>query len=124
MMVPPNGHPTRNSPSRYPTIGGSEAYHTQTPNAGMIRNLNLDFNAVWFQTIMESIQRMVPEGSTLIALTQQGMEAANLIIAERSAGNPQREPSIRKRSDDRVRRARSEAASSASPNRRLAYNNV
>jgi hypothetical protein len=46
------------------------------------------------QTIMEIIQRMPPEGSPLIALAQQGDEVANYVIAERSAGNPQREPSV------------------------------
>jgi hypothetical protein len=54
----------------------------------MIRNLNPDFNAIRLQTIMESIQWMSPEGSPLVALAQQGAEAANFIIAQRSADNP------------------------------------
>jgi hypothetical protein len=54
----------------------------------MIQNLNLDVNVVRLQTIMESIQCMAPEGSPLVALARQGTEAANYIIAERSAGNP------------------------------------
>jgi hypothetical protein len=48
----------------------------------MIHNLNLDFNATWLQTIMESIQRMAAEGSPLVALAEQGAEAANFVIAE------------------------------------------
>jgi hypothetical protein len=44
-------------------------------------------------------------------------EAANLVIVEKSASVPWREPSIG--DNDRARRARSEAASSTSPNRRL-----
>jgi hypothetical protein len=43
---------------------------------------------------MESIQRMAPEGSPLVALAQQRAEAANYVIAERSANNPQAEPSV------------------------------
>jgi hypothetical protein len=57
---------------------------------------------------MESIQHMTPEGSPLIALAKQGAEAADLIIAERSAGNPQRELSV---GNDRARRAQSEVTS-------------
>jgi hypothetical protein len=53
-----------------------------TPNDGMIRNLNSDFNVIWLQTIMDSIQRMAPEGSHLVALAQQEAEAANFIIAQ------------------------------------------
>jgi hypothetical protein len=43
---------------------------------------------------METIQRMAPEGSPLVALAQQGAELANLVVAEKSVGNPRREPSI------------------------------
>jgi hypothetical protein len=75
----------------------------------------MDFNAVWVQAIMESIQRMTPDGSPLALLTQQEAEAANLIVAEKSGGKPWREPSVGH--NDRARRAQSEAASSASPNR-------
>jgi hypothetical protein len=60
---------------------------------------------------------MAPNGSPLATLAQQGAEAANLIIIEKSADVPQREPSID--DNDRARHARSEAASSASPNHRL-----
>jgi hypothetical protein len=42
---------------------------------------------------METIQRMAPDDSPLTLLAQQGAEAANLIIAEKSAGVPQGEPS-------------------------------
>jgi hypothetical protein len=71
---------------------------------------------------MESIQRMAPEGSPLVALASQGVEAANYVIVQRSADNPRGEASIGNRSNDRVKRARSEAASSASDNRCLADN--
>jgi hypothetical protein len=63
------------------------------PNDGMIQNLNPDFNVVRLQSIMESIQRMPHEGSPLVALAQQGAEAVNYVIAQRSINNP-REPSI------------------------------
>jgi hypothetical protein len=48
----------------------------------MIQNLNPDFNAMQLQTIMVSIQRLAPEGSTLVTLAQQGVEAVNYIIAQ------------------------------------------
>jgi hypothetical protein len=66
---------------------------------------------------METIQRITPDGSPLAVLSQQGAEATNIVIAEKSAGIPRREPSVT--DNDRARRARSEVASSASPNRRL-----
>jgi hypothetical protein len=104
-MVAPNGDLSHNSSSRYPTIGRSEASNAQTPNDGMIRNLNPDFNAIRLQTIMESIQRMTPEGSPLIALAQHGADVVNVIIAQRSIGNPRGEPSIDNQSNDRGKRA-------------------
>jgi hypothetical protein len=61
----------------------------------LVWNLNLDFNVVRVQAIMETIQ----------------------LIAEKSAGIPRREPSID--DNDQARCARSEAASSTSPNRHL-----
>jgi hypothetical protein len=70
VMVAPAGGPSQNSSSRYPTIGRSEVFDARTPNDGMIRNLNLDFNTIRLQIIMESIQRMAPEGSLLVALAQ------------------------------------------------------
>jgi hypothetical protein len=84
---------------------------------GSIQNLNPDFNAVQVQAIIETIQRMVPNGSPLAVLAQQGAEAVNLVIVEKSAGFPRREPSIG--DNNQARRAQSEAASSASPNRHL-----
>jgi protein required for attachment to host cells len=83
----------------------------------LVRNLNLDFNVVRVQAIMKTIQCMTPDGSPLAVLTQQGAEAANLIVAKKSTDIPRREPSID--NNDRARRARSEAASSASPNHRM-----
>jgi hypothetical protein len=73
---------------------------------------------------MESIQYMAQEGSALIALVQQGTELVNLMVVERSAGNPQREPLVGNRFNDRVRRAQSEVASSASGNCHLADNDA
>jgi hypothetical protein len=49
-------------------------------------------------------------------------EATNLIVVEKSTGVPRREPSGGH--NDRERRARSEVASSFSPNRRLAGNDA
>jgi hypothetical protein len=121
-MVAPNGDHSHNNSSRYPTIGRPEASEARTPNATMIRNLNLAFNTVRLQTIMETIQRIAPEGSPLMALAQQGAEVVNLIVVEKSVGNPQMEPSVG--NNDRARHVRSEAASSASSNHRLADNDT
>jgi hypothetical protein len=123
-MVAPNGDLSHNSSSRYSTIGRSEAFDARMPNDGMIQNLNLNFNAIRLQTIMESIQRMTPEGSPLIALAQQGAEVVNVVVAQRSASNPRGEPSVGNRSNDRGKRAQSEASSSASGNRCLADNDT
>jgi hypothetical protein len=67
---------------------------------------------------------MAPEGSPLVALAQQGAEVANYVIAQRPACNPRGEPSVGNRSNDRVNRARSEAASLSSGNRHLADNDA
>jgi hypothetical protein len=123
-MVVPTEAPSHNSCSRYPTIERSEMSDAQTPNNGMIQNLNSNFNAVRLQTIMESIQRMAPEGSPVVALAQQGVEAVNYVIAQRSADNPRGEPSVDKRSNDRAKQTQSEAAALASGNRRLADNDA
>jgi hypothetical protein len=93
-------------------------------NDGMIRSLNLNFNATRLQTIMKSIQHMTLESSPLVALAQQGAEATNYVITEWSTDNPRGEPSIGNRSHNRAKRARSEIASSASDNRRLADNDA
>jgi hypothetical protein len=66
-MVAPNGDQSNNTSSRYPTIGRSEASDAQTPSGSLVRNLNLDFNAVRVQAIMETIQCMVPDGSPLLS---------------------------------------------------------
>jgi hypothetical protein len=92
-MVAPNEDQLRHSSSGYPTIGRSEASDARTPSTGLIQNLNPDFNAVRVQAIMETIQRMAPDGSPLALLAQQGAEAANLVVAEKSTGIPRREPS-------------------------------
>jgi hypothetical protein len=71
---------------------------------------------------METIQRMAPDGSPLAFLAQQGAKAVNLVVAEKSASGPQREPSTGH--NNWARHARSEAASSASRNEHLAKNDV
>jgi hypothetical protein len=76
-MVAPNRDRSRNSSSGYPTIGRSETPGAQTPSAGLVQNLNLDFNVVRVQVIMETIQRMTPDGSPLALLAQQGAEVVN-----------------------------------------------
>jgi hypothetical protein len=70
IMVAPAGGSSQNSSSRYPTIERSEVSDARTPNDRMIRNLNPDFNAIWFQTIIESIQWMTPKGCPPVALAQ------------------------------------------------------
>jgi hypothetical protein len=67
-MVAPAKGPSQNSSSRYPSIGRSDGSDAQTLNDEMIQNLNSDFNTIWLQTIMESIQRIGPEGSPLVDL--------------------------------------------------------
>jgi hypothetical protein len=113
LMVAPDGDRARNSSSGYLTIGRSEVTGAQTPSMGLDRNLNPDFNVIWVQAIMETIQRMAPNGSPLALLAQQGAEAANLIVAEKSVGVPRGEPPVGH--NDQAGRARSEVASSASP---------
>jgi hypothetical protein len=88
IMVASARAPSHNSSSSYPTIRRSEASDAQMPNDGMIQNLNSDFNIMQLCTIMESIQCMIPEGSPLVALAQQGAEAVNYVIVERSTDNP------------------------------------
>jgi hypothetical protein len=88
LMVAPNEDRARNSSSGYPTIGRSKATDAQTPSAQLVQNLNPDFNAVRVKAIMETIQHMAPDGSPLALLAQQGAEAANLIVAEKSASVP------------------------------------
>jgi hypothetical protein len=93
LMVAPNGDRFRNNSSGYPTIGRSETSNAQTPSTEVVQNLNPDFNVVRVQAIMETIQRMAPDGSLLTLLAQQGAEAMNLIVAEKSADVPRGEPS-------------------------------
>jgi hypothetical protein len=116
-VVVPNGDRSNNTSSRYPTIERSEASDARTPSGSLIQNLNLDFNTVRVQAIMETVQRMAPDGSPLAIVAQQGAEAANLVIMEKSAGVLRRELSVG--DNDRARHARSEVASLASPNRHL-----
>jgi hypothetical protein len=68
---------------------------------------------------------MVPENAPLVALAQQGVEAAgNIVVATPLAGKHWGEPSIGNRSKDRAKRAQSKAVSSASGNRHLADNDA
>jgi hypothetical protein len=91
----------------------------------VVWNLNPDFNVVQLQTIMELIQRMVPQDFLLVALAQQGAEAVGqIVVAEPSAGHHRGEPFVGNRSKDRVKRARSEKASLVSGNRHLAKNDA
>jgi hypothetical protein len=125
IMVAPIEAPSQNNSSRYSTIGRSEASDAQTPGDRLVRNLNLDFNTIRLQNIMESIQRMVSEGSPLIALAQQGVVTANHVIAaERLADNHRGEPYISNRSDGRAKQAQSEAPTTASGNRHLGDNDA
>jgi hypothetical protein len=102
-MVAPNRDRSHNSSSGYPTIGRSKASDAQTPSTGLARNLNPNFNAVRVQAIMETIRRMAPDGSSLALLAQQGAEAANLVVAEKSASVSRGEPSASR--NNRARRA-------------------
>jgi hypothetical protein len=122
LKVVPNGDQSHNSFSGYSTIGRSEASDAQIPSTGLVQNLNLNFNAVRVQAIIETIQRMTPNGSPLALLAQQGAKAANLVVVKKSASVPRGEPSAG--SNNRVRCAQSEAASSANPNRYLSEHDV
>jgi hypothetical protein len=117
LMVALDGDRARNSSSGYPTIERSEATDAQTPSAGLVRNLNPDFNVVRVQAVIETIQRMAPDGSPLALLAQQGAEEVNLVVVEKSASIPRGEPFVGR--NNRAGRARSEATSSASPRRHL-----
>jgi hypothetical protein len=88
----------------------------------LVQNLNPDFNAIWVQAIMKTIRRMTPDGSPLVVLAQQGAKAVNLVVVEKSVSFSRMEPSVG--NNDRARRTRSEAASSASPNHRLFEHDV
>jgi hypothetical protein len=55
LMVASNGDRSHNSSSGYPTIGRSVTFDAQTPSAGLVRNLNPDFNVIQVQVIMETI---------------------------------------------------------------------
>jgi hypothetical protein len=68
LMVAPDGDQAHNSSSGYPTIGRSEATNAQTRSVGLVRNLNPDLNVIRVQVIMETIQRMTPDGSPLALL--------------------------------------------------------
>jgi hypothetical protein len=54
-MVVPNGDRSNNTSSRYPTIERSETSDARTPSGSLIQNLNLDFNTVRVQAIMETV---------------------------------------------------------------------
>jgi hypothetical protein len=102
LMVAPNRNQSRNNSSGYPTIGRLETSNARTPSAGLAWNLNPDFNVVRVQAIMKTIQHLASDGSPLTLLTQQGAEAMNLVVAEKSASRPRREPFVGH--NDRARR--------------------
>jgi hypothetical protein len=54
-MAALNGDRSSNTSNRYPTIGGLDASDTQTSSDCLVQNLNSNFNAIWIQTIMETI---------------------------------------------------------------------
>jgi hypothetical protein len=81
LMVAPNGDRSRNSSCGYPTIGRSKTSDAQTPSAGLVQNLNSDFNVIQVQVIMETIQCMASDGSPFALLAQQGAEVVNLVVA-------------------------------------------
>jgi hypothetical protein len=72
LLVAPNGDQFHNNSSEYLTIGRSETSDAQTSSVRLDQNLNLDFNVVRVQAIMETIQRMSPNCSPLALLAQQG----------------------------------------------------
>jgi hypothetical protein len=81
-MVGPAKGNSQNSSNKYSTIGGYESSDEQTHSSNVVPNLNPNFNVVRLQTIMESIQRMAPHDSPLVALSQQGAEAvSNIVVA-------------------------------------------
>jgi hypothetical protein len=124
-MVGPDKAPSHNNSTRYPTIRVSEVSDAWTPSNRIVQNLNLNFNTMGLQTIMESLQHMVPQDSPLVVLAQQGVEVVGQIVAvELSAGNHRGKPSIGNRSADRAKGTWSKEASSTSKNRRLANNEV
>jgi hypothetical protein len=88
LVVAPDGDRAHNSSSGYATIRRSDASDAQTPSAGLVQNLNLDVNVVRVHSIIETIQRMAPDGSPLALLSPQGAEVVNLVVAEKSAGVP------------------------------------
>jgi hypothetical protein len=61
-MVAMNGDPSHNRSNRYPTIGRSEVSDARNPSDGLVQNMNLNFNMVWIQAIMETIQHMALDG--------------------------------------------------------------
>jgi hypothetical protein len=46
-------------------IGRSGAFVATTPNR-VVRDLNPEFNAIRLETIMESFQRVAPDGNTIL----------------------------------------------------------
>jgi hypothetical protein len=82
VMVAPTGGPSQHSSGRYPTIRRSEASDARMPDDVMIRNLNPDINTIQLETIIETIQWMSHEGSPLVGLAQQGVEVANVVVAQ------------------------------------------
>jgi hypothetical protein len=84
-----------NSSIKYPMIRGSTTSNAWTPSNQVVQNLHPDFNTIRLQTIMESIQRLAPKDSSLVALAQQGAEAVvQIAVVEPSRGDRCSEPSV------------------------------
>jgi hypothetical protein len=66
-MVALNGDRLHNSSNIYPTIGKLEESDARTPSDDLVRNLNPNYNAIRVQAIMETIQRMAPDGPPLLS---------------------------------------------------------
>jgi hypothetical protein len=85
LMVAPNRDRSRNSSSEYPTIGRSEASDAQTRSAGLVQNLIPDFNAVRVQAIHGDYPAYSTRWFSSCTYGSARAEAANLVIAEKSA---------------------------------------
>jgi hypothetical protein len=85
---------------------GSDTSDVRTPSNRVIQNFNPDFNTFRLQTIMKSIQCMVPQDSPLLALAQQVVEAVGqIVVVQPSARYHRGKPSVGNRYEDRMKRA-------------------
>jgi hypothetical protein len=96
-MVRHNDHESINSSSKYPTISTSMTSNV-APLRRAARNLISDFSTVQPHTIIELMQRLAPEGTSLARPVQQGAELTgqiripdleSVVCAERLTSNVQ-----------------------------------